>query len=143
MMVSQLALVTAALFTGAAFYVGFAEHPARSQLDDRAQLIQWKPAYTAGFHMQATLAVIGFLLGAVSWIVTSNWLWLAGAVVLVANWPYTLLVIMPTNKRLMALAPEAAGPESRALLEKWGKLHAVRTALGALSTALFLLASLG
>jgi hypothetical protein len=50
---------------------------------------------------------------------------------------------MPTNKRLMAMAPEAAGPESRALLEKWGKLHAVRTALGAVATALFLLASLG
>jgi hypothetical protein len=142
MMVSQLALVTAALFTGAAFYVGFAEHPARRHLDDRAQLIQWKPGYTAGFHMQATLAVIGFLLGVVSWIVTHNWLWLAGALVLVANWPYTLLAIMPTNKRLMAMPPESAGPESRALLETWGNLHRVRTTLGAVSTALFLLASL-
>jgi hypothetical protein len=62
---------------------------------------------------------------------------------LVANWPYTLLIIMPTNNRLMTLPLEQAGPESRALIERWGRLHAVRTALGFLATATFLWASLG
>ncbi len=49
---------------------------------------------------------------------------------------------MPTNNRLMATPVEQAGPESRALIERWGRLHAVRTALGFLATATFLWASL-
>lgn len=142
MLAGQLALIAAALFTGAAFYINWAEQPARLLLDDRALLQEWKPSYKAGFQMQATLAVIGFILGAAAWYQSGNWLWLFGAIVLVANWPYTLLGIMPTNHKIAAIALEDAGASSRALIEKWGGLHAVRTALGAAATAMFLLASL-
>jgi len=136
------ALVVAALFTGAAFYINVAEQPARLVLDDRALLAEWKPAYARGFTMQASLAVAGFVLGVAAWWTTRDELWLAGAVVLVANWPYTLLVIMPVNRRLEAIAPEAAGPESRALIVGWGDLHMRRTMLGAVATLLFLWAGL-
>ncbi len=61
---------------------------------------------------------------------------------MVANWPYTLLAIMPTNERLMATEPAAAGPESRALVERWGSLHAARTGLGLAASLAFLWASL-
>ena len=71
MFVGHLALIAAAIFTGAAFYVNFAEQPARLSLDDRSLLAQWKPAYKRAFSMQATLAIVGFLLGVLSW-------WLAG-----------------------------------------------------------------
>lgn len=141
MLSGHLALVVAALFTGAAFYINWAEQPARLALDDHALLAQWKPSYARGFTMQATLAVVGFMLGALAWWSTVNVAWLAGAVVLVANWPYTLLGIMPTNHVLNAIAPEDAGPKSRALIIRWGKLHAVRTALGALATLIFFAAS--
>jgi uncharacterized membrane protein len=142
MVFGMLALTVGALFAGAAFYVSFAEHPARSALDDRAQLTQWKPAYERGALMQASLAVIGFLLGVVAWWRSGELLWLAGGVVLVANWPYTMLFIMPTNKALKALSPGEAGPASRALLARWGRLHLRRTLLGGLATALFLWAAL-
>ncbi len=108
----------------------------------RALLTEWKPAYKRGFAMQAPLAIIGFLLGLVAWWQTGHWAWLLGAVILVANWPYTLLGIMPTNRRLMATAPAGAGPESRVLIEKWAALHAGRTALGFAATLLFLWASM-
>lgn len=140
-MFAPFALIAAALFTGAAAYITFVEHPARMTLDDRAVLTEWKPSYARGFAMQATLAVVGFLLGVAAWYATGNGLWLVGALVLVANWPYTLLVMMPTNKALGAIPNAQAGPASRAMLEKWGNMHAVRTSLGAVSTALFLWAS--
>ena len=142
MFAGQLALTVAAIFAGAAVYVGFAEQPARLSLDDRSLLTEWKPAYKRGFAMQAPLAIAGFLFGLLAWWQTGGWSWLLGAVVLVANWPYTLLVIMPTNNELMALDPASAGPDSRKLIEKWARLHAGRTALGLAATLIFLWASL-
>jgi len=137
-----LALVVAAVFAGAAIYINVAEHPARLGLPVAALLTQWKPSYARGFAMQASLAVLGGVLGALAWWETGDGLWLAGAVVLVANWPYTLFVIMPTNRRLIATAPDAADATTRSLLERWGRLHAVRSVLGAMATVLFLVAAL-
>ena len=142
MIAGQLALIVAAVFFGAAIYVNVAEQPARLTLDDRSLLAEWKPAYRRGFAMQAPLAMVGFLLGLIAWWQTSDWRWLLGAALLIANWPYTLIAIMPTNNRLMAITPNQAEPESRKLIEKWAQLHAVRTALGALATAAFFWASL-
>jgi len=142
MIAGQLALIAAALFSGAAVYINLAEQPARLKLDDRSLLVEWKAAYERGLRMQAPLAAIGFFLGLLAWWQTTSWLWLLGALVLVANWPYTQIQIMPTNKTLMATDPTSAGPESRRLIEKWARLHAVRTALGFAATLIFLAASL-
>jgi hypothetical protein len=140
MLAGHLALAAASIFTGAAFYINYAEQPARLGLDDRSLLAEWKPAYERGYVMQASLAVIGFLLGVVAWWATGTLAFLVGALVLVANWPWTLLGILPTNKALMATDPAEAGPGTRALLLKWNRLHAVRTVLGGLAVAAFLVA---
>jgi hypothetical protein len=71
-----------------------------------------------------------------------DWRWALGAVLLLCNWPFTLLAIMPTNHRLEAIEPEDANAASRALIVKWGGLHAVRSVLGGASTLAFLLASI-
>lgn len=138
----QFALVAAALFTGAAVYVSVAEQPARLALDDRASLAEWKAAYHRGFAMQGPLAIIGFSLGLVAASAEMDWRWVAGAFMLLANWPFTLIAILPTNKLLMEIPPQTAGPKSRELIRIWGRLHAVRCALGATATVLFLWASI-
>jgi hypothetical protein len=51
-----------------------------------------------------------------------------------------LLGILPTNKALMATDVAKAGADTRALLLKWNRLHAVRTVLGGLAVAAFLIA---
>jgi Domain of unknown function (DUF1772). len=67
-----VALVAAAIFTGAALYVNVAEQPARLSLDDRALLTEWKPSYKRGAAMQAPLALLGCLLGLTAWWQTHN-----------------------------------------------------------------------
>lgn len=141
-MFGNLALTVAALFAGAAVYINIAEQPARLGLDDHALLAEWKPSYARGFTMQASLAVIGFIFGVLEWLVTGSMIWLLGAVVLVANWPFTLFVIMPVNTKLNDTPIAAAGPETRRLIEKWGSLHGVRSALGVAATLIFLWASM-
>jgi hypothetical protein len=142
MLTGQLALLVAAVFSGAALYINVAEQPARLGLDDRSLLAEWKPAYKHGTAMQAPLAIIGFLLGLAAWWQSGHVGWVLGGLLMIANWPMTFLGIMPTNNSLMATDPAAAGPESRALIKRWGSLHAVRTALGFAASLAFLWASL-
>jgi hypothetical protein len=140
MLVGHLALIAAAIFTGAALYINVAEQPARLSLDDHSLLAEWKPAYKRGYSMQATLAIVGFLFGALSWWLTGRLAFATGAILMLANWPWTVFGILPTNKVLMATEISNAGPNTRALLIRWNRLHAVRTGLGGLAVVAFLLA---
>ena len=133
-----VALVAAAIFTGAALYVNVAEQPARLSLDDRALLTEWKPSYKRGAAMQAPLALLGCLLGLIAWWQTSQPGFLVGAIAMIAPWPWTIFGIKPTNDALMGTEIDKAGPLSRALIVKWNSLHAVRTGLGGLAVAAFL-----
>ena len=133
-----LALVTAAAFTGAAIYVSVAEQPARLVLDDRALLAQWKPSYAHGALMQASLALVSTVFGLLAFWMTRDWRWLVGALLILANWPYTLVVILPVNKRLNATPLEAASAQTRDMIKTWGSLHAGRSALGLAATAAYL-----
>jgi hypothetical protein len=138
MIIGLLALTAAAIFTGAALYVGVAEQPARLSLEDRALLTEWKPSYKRGAAMQAPLALLGCLLGLIAWWQTSQSGFLLGGIAMIAPWPWTLVGIKPTNDALLTTGPDQAGPQTRALVVKWGALHSVRTALGALATVAFL-----
>ena len=115
MLAGQLALVVAALFSGAALFVNVAEQPARLRLEDRALLVEWQESYKRAAVMQASLAIVGCLLGVLAYFQGGNVLWLIGGLVLVANWPYTLLVIKPT---LHAIDPANASPVSRKSVER-------------------------
>jgi uncharacterized membrane protein len=138
MAIGLLSLIVAAIFFGAALYVNVVEHPARLSLDDKAAFAEWKPAYKRGTAMQAPLAIVGFVLGLLAWWLTARAGFLLGALGMIAPWPWTLLVIKPVNDQLLATEADRAGPPSRALLVRWGRLHAVRTTLGAIAVIAFL-----
>jgi hypothetical protein len=140
MLQALLALAAASLFTGAALYISVAEHPARLGLADAPALAQWQPSYRRAVPMQAGLALLAAALGLWAWLDIGGPLLLAGALLILAVVPFTFFVIMPTNKRMLAAAPEQAGPETRAMLLRWGALHWVRNLLGLASVAAFLFA---
>lgn len=142
LVIQNLALVAVAVFTGAAIYVNVAEQPARLALDNRALLAQWKPSYARGKAMQASLALVATALGVWSGYLTSDWVWYLGAALALAPWPWTIFVIMPVNRVLEATPADAANAQTRALIEKWGSLHAGRTALGCAATLVYLWAIL-
>ena len=139
---AQLALVVAALFTGAAVYVNAVEHPARRHLEPRAALQEWQPAYKRGAAMQATLALVGFVLAATAaWLGAGTFV-AVGAALIIAPWPWTYLAIMPLNKRLLAMTADTADSDLHSMLDRWNALHRVRTLLGAAATGSLFWASL-
>ncbi len=133
-----IAVLCAALFSGAALYINLAEHPARMELETRMAALQWAPSYKRATWMQAPLALLSFLSGVGAWSMGSGAGWLAAAVFIGMVVPFTLIGIMPTNHKLLAPGRDLASAETRMLLERWGNLHTVRTALSVLATVLYM-----
>jgi hypothetical protein len=131
------ATLCAALFAGAALYINLVEHPARMELDTRSAVAQWGPSYERATRMQAPLALLGFLAGTVVWLMGAGPGWLVAAVLIGAVVPFTFVGIMPTNHALLAPSRDLASPETRLLLERWARLHAVRTVLGLAATVTY------
>jgi hypothetical protein len=134
-----LATLCSALFAGAAVYINVVEHPARMSCGVETALREWAPSYQRATWMQAPLAVLGSVCAIIAWLAGSNLLWLVGGLSLGLAVLFTLVVIMPTNRRLLGGIASNAG-ELAALLNRWNRLHAVRSALSVASLVLFLAA---
>lgn len=133
-----IAVLSASLFAGAAIYINVAEHPARMGLDTRLAATQWAPSYHRATWLQAPLAVVSFLAAAGAWLSGGGSLWLGAGLCIGAVVPFTFVVIMPTNKQLLAPGRDLGSPETRQLLERWGRLHGVRSLLSAVAAVLML-----
>lgn len=133
-----IATLSAALFAGAAIYINVAEHPARMMLDTRNAALQWAPSYQRATWMQAPLAMVSFAAAVTAWLLGGGVLWLVAALLIGAVVPFTFIVIMPTNRQLLAADRDLASAETRQLLHRWGNLHAVRSALSVIATLVML-----
>jgi hypothetical protein len=127
-----ISVIATGVFAGGALMQSIVDHPARESTEPAAAIGQ----------MQATLKFadpympILVLLGSVSMMVTyfchhRTWHIAADALLLFLIIPFTLIFILPVNKKMLALsgaAPEH--PAIRSLMRRWGRLHAVRSILG-------------
>ena len=138
-MTAQLiATLCAAIFAGAALYINLVEHPTRMSLGVAAALAEWRPAYQRATMMQAPLAIIGLIAGVTAWAMGAGAMWLVGALLLGTVVPFTLLVTFPTNRQLLDPAVATDLTRARVLLDRWNRLHAVRSALGVAALLVFL-----
>ena len=136
-----LATLCCAIFSGAAIYINAVEHPARMSCGIKVALSEWAPSYQRATIMQASLAVLGFLFSLLAWWLGSNMTILIAGILLLSVAPFTLIVIMPTNRRLLVLDSEKDADEVEMLLKRWNRLHMVRSVLGTLSLVVFLVAA--
>ena len=137
--VQFIATMCCTLFAGAAVYINLVEHPARMSCDTRTAAAVWAPSYKRATVMQASLAILSFLAGIAAWVLGGGIMWLIGAVFIGLVVPFTFVAIMPTNNQLLAPGRNLESSETRELLEKWGRLHAVRSALSMLASVLYVL----
>jgi hypothetical protein len=88
--------------------------------------------------VQVSLAVVGFLAAVAVWLTHGNFWWLAGGILLVTVIPFTLLVIFPTNRKILDPSLDENSEFASVLLVRWGRLHAVRSFLSLLAFLIFL-----
>lgn len=132
-----VATLSSTLFTGAAVYINLVEHPARMGCGTEIAVTVFAPSYRRAAVVQASLALASFLTGVLAWWLGGGVMWAVGALVMVAVVPFTLIVIAPVNHALLTPGRDPVSTETRVLLERWGRLHAVRSALGLIASTIF------
>jgi hypothetical protein len=126
------------LFAGAAVYVSLVEHPARMECGVEIAAAEFPPSYRRGTIMQVTLAAVCLLSSIAAWLAGATFWWVVAGVLQVSVIPFTLIVILPTNKQLLSPTLDKRSAQTGQLLARWGSLHAVRSALSALALLLLL-----
>lgn len=127
MALELIALLCTGLFAGAAVYVMLVEHPARLECGSAVALAEFRPSYRRAAVLQASLAAIGSLTAVAAWALGRGVPVLVAGALLGAAIPFTLLVVRPTNTRLLDPALDPRSTEATSLLARWGRLHAVRS----------------
>jgi len=135
MLFELVAILCAGLFAGAAIYITLVEHPARLECGTELAATVFGPSYRRAAVMQASLAAVGLVAACLAWATGRGVLVLVGGVLLGTVIPFTLMVILPTNKRLLDPSLGRESAEAAALLHRWGQLHAVRSIAAAWRSA--------
>jgi Anthrone oxygenase len=134
-----IAALCAGLFAGAAIYINAVEHPARLSCGTALAVREFAPSYHRATIMQVPLAVTGCIAGLWSaWQFGDIWIGF-GAILFIAVVPFTLVAILPINKRLLDPGLDSRGETAGELLTRWGRLHAMRSVLSSIAFVIFLI----
>jgi hypothetical protein len=133
-----VAALACGLFAGAAVYISLVEHPARIECGVEPAATEFAPSYRRATVMQATLAAVGLVSSIAAWLAGASCLWVVGGVLLGSVIPFTMIVILPTNKQLLSPTLDKRSAQTGQLLAHWAVLLAVRSVLSGLALLLFL-----
>jgi len=138
MILEAVATLTSGIFFGAALYINLVEQPARVSCGVPLAVTEWRPSYKRGTLMQAPLALIGSVAALRAWCLQGNAAWLVGGSLFFLVVPFTLIVILPTNRQLESQELDIRSDKADCLLRRWGRLHAIRTLLSGIAFLVFL-----
>jgi uncharacterized membrane protein len=132
------ATLACGIFTGAAIYINLVEHPARMKCGTKLAVTEFGPSYHRAAVMQASLAAFGSIAAMTAWWMGSSSWWLVGGIFLFAVIPFTLIIILSVNKRLLSPDLDKDSDLAHNLLTTWNRLHAVRSILSFIALLTFI-----
>ncbi|HEV8430372.1 MAG TPA: DUF1772 domain-containing protein [Pyrinomonadaceae bacterium] len=132
-----VATLSSGLFAGASVYINLVEHPARLECGTELAIREFGPSYRRAANVQASLAAIGLLMAVAAWLTNGSFWWFVGGVILAAVIPFTLIVIFPTNKKLLDPSLDKSSEVASTLLIRWGRLHSVRSLFSVVAFLIF------
>jgi hypothetical protein len=138
-MFELLAALASGLFTGAALFLTFVEHPGRMELGPVLGIPSFAAMYKRATRMQPGLAFLSFSGGMAAWLAGANIWWLLGGIIMGALFPYTIILMLPVNLELISPGLDKNSLRAAQLLDKWGNLHKYRTLAGLVAFVIFLL----
>jgi hypothetical protein len=138
MLVEILSTLSAGLFTGAAVYINLVEHNARMDCGTDIGVTEFGASYRRGAIFMGILLVVGVISAAAASLINQSAWWLIGGSFLLLPIPYTLLAVLPINKKLLDSSLNKDPHLARSLLVRWGRLHMVRSLLGLISFLIFI-----
>ncbi len=113
-----VAVLSCSLFAGASVYISLVEHPARMECGVEIATAEFAPSYHRATVMQASLAALGLLSSIAAWLAGATFWWLVAGVLLGSVIPFTLFVILPTNKLLLSSTLDRQTLEAERLLAR-------------------------
>ena len=131
------ALIFAAAFTGASFYVNWVEQPARLKLEDEALLSEWGPSDSRGIALLAAYALLAAIAGFSAYFESQDVRWAFGALVIILSWPYAFFLMTPLDNQIRGLRGSDVAA-ARALVRQWGLVESGLTAIGVAAVVVFL-----
>lgn len=135
-----IATLASSLFCGASIYINLVEHPARVSCGTNLAVTEFAPSYKRATVMQVLLAVVAFISSLAAWLLHSGTYWLIGGILIILVIPFTAFFMLPINNILLSNSLDKHSDYAKNLLDRWGKLHAVRSGLSFASVVIFLLA---
>lgn len=129
--------LTGAMF-GTALTASIVVHPILTTVKRATAIEVFKPFFHKTHNVVLSLSIAISIIALIVSIMTGNWWWFIVSLLMHLNGPYTIFMMMPLNRRLMADDVDPESSETAADLKKWGSLHLVRTLMNGTIFLLFI-----
>jgi len=122
-----VSVLACGLVAGAAVYISLVEYPARMECGVETAATEFPPSCRRASIMHAPFAGVGLLTSLAAWFAGATFWWAIAGVSLGSVIPFTLLVILPTNRKLLSPTLDKRSAQTTELLARWARLHAFRS----------------